>query len=56
MDNLFIKYDCLDVYKVLLGLNEKYFKNSQEYPEQKLKYTSVIDVAYMIRKVKENKN
>ena len=34
-------------------MNENYFKNSSYYPEDKLKYTSLIDVAYMCNAIKQ---
>jgi hypothetical protein len=53
MDHLFVANSCEAIYRTLLKLNESYFKNSSHYPEEKLKYTSLIDVAYMFNAVRQ---
>jgi hypothetical protein len=49
---LFERYKCEPIYEILLKLNEFYYKNSSVYPEDQLKYTSLIDIAYMFNQLK----
>jgi hypothetical protein len=47
----------MSLYRTLAKLNEHYYKSSSMFPEEKLKYTSLIDVSYMMRQVRiENGN
>ena len=52
MVRLFEMYDCMEVFRVLGKLNENYFKSSSLFPEEKLKYTSLIDVSYLMRQIR----
>ena len=45
-------YDCMGLYHTLAKLNENYFKSSSMFPEERLKYTSLIDVSYMMRQIR----
>ena len=49
---LFIMYDCMDIYHILTKINELYFKSSSLFPEEKLRYTSLIDISYLMREIK----
>jgi hypothetical protein len=49
---LFEVYDCMELYRILAKLNELYYKSSSLFPEEKLRYTSLIDVSYLMRQVK----
>ena len=51
---LFEKYDAIEVYEILLKINEFYYKNSSVFPVDKLKYTSLIDIAYMFKQLRLN--
>ena len=52
MVRLFELYDCMPLYCILAQLNENYFKSSSMFPDEKLKYTSLIDVSYLMRQVR----
>lgn len=52
MVRLFEIYDCMPLYRVLAQLNELYYKSSSLFPEEKMRYTSLIDVSYLMRQVK----
>ena len=49
---LFIMYDCMEIYHILTKINELYFKSSSLFPEEKLRYTSLIDISYLMREIK----
>lgn len=51
--SLFQTYNCLPIYRTLLDVNELYFKNSSICPDERLRYTSIIDVCYMLKQVKQ---
>lgn len=52
MLKLFEAYECMGIFQSLAKLNELYFKSSSHFPEEKMRYTSIIDVCYMMRQVK----
>ncbi len=45
-------YGCLHIFRSLAKVNELYYKSSSLFPEEKLKYTSLIDIGYLMRQVK----
>ena len=52
MARLFHIYDCLPLYATLTHTNELYFKSSSLFPEDRLRYTSLIDANYLMREVR----
>lgn len=42
----------MQLYRILAHLNELYYKSSSLFPEEKMRYTSLIDVSYLMRQVK----
>lgn len=42
----------MEVFRILAKLNELYYKSSSLFPEEKLRYTSLIDIGYLMRQIK----
>lgn len=42
----------MEVFQILAKVNELYYKSSSLFPEEKLRYTSLIDVSYLLRQIK----
>ena len=52
MVKLFHIYDCMPLYTTLAQTNQLYFKSSSHFPEDRLRYTSLIDANYLMRQVR----
>ena len=50
--SLFEKHEAMETFRILLDLNEFFYKNSSVFPEDNLHYTSTIDVAYMFKQLR----